>query len=470
MLQIYLTRHGVNSKSYYSFNYGGCHFVVLDSVTAERSETFAEEQFSWFEKDMAEAKDALHVFVFFHYPHMNNRKYWLRFRANLPAEKTTIFNGHTHTLRFWRDGVIPTYVLAPSAAKVERQNFRMFAHVAVDRGKESIALIPLHKVLPSTYAEYFTLDNFLFVRSWESLVLPANGGTFTLEQVNPFTTPITVAVNWNAPDWKISPGNVRFDVEPGRIVKKAFLLNPQSPLPPRPTASVSYRLQEPVTDWPAETKRQIRLNMYAEMNISRRPDVKVDGNLDDWSGIEAFRVGDATRIFAGRRNWQGTQDSSFALRTATDGHRLFVAVDVMDDQIHHIGGDKPWTNDAIEFSWKTPPSASLDAHKGLKAGRFCLTVPERGAKPSLPQRYIGTRIATQGLQAACKRRDGGYVYEFSIPLSELAIKSPLTAGQRIDIEITVDDRDMSFDKAVITRMNTSGLPRSTVGYMRCTFE
>lgn len=201
MWKIYVERHGVDSRSYYSFGYRGCHFVVLDSHTALQKTAFAEEQFAWLTEDLAAAKDTAHVFVFYEIPRLcylweDTREdtnlltgtHWTRLRALLPAEKTTIFNGHWHGLTFHLVDGIPTYILAATGGQVDSciyeidgemftmkppsvladtgaavgrggralGAFRMFAHVAVDQGKPTIALVPLHEILPGSYAEFVT--------------------------------------------------------------------------------------------------------------------------------------------------------------------------------------------------------------------------------------------------------------------------------------------------------------------------
>ncbi len=158
MLEMYVDRHGVDSRSYYSFDYRRCHFVVLDSWTAFHSEAFAEAQFRWLEKDLAASKDAEHVFLFYHHLHFHHDvhfpdyRLWTELRKLVPPKKTTIFNGDQHEmLYFERDG-IESYVLGATASvhyNRERGGFLMFGHVAVDAGKATIAVVPLHKVVPA---------------------------------------------------------------------------------------------------------------------------------------------------------------------------------------------------------------------------------------------------------------------------------------------------------------------------------
>ena len=248
-LKIYLQRYAVDSRSYYSFDYRGCHFVVLDCVTSP------PEQFDWLAKDLAAAKNADHVFVFYHYPALVHRPEdrqehhagypgrgdgvvayhysawdnasWSALRKLLPAGKTTIFNGHRHYLTYQLADGIPTYLLAPTGGPVgatgnERRefgDFRMFAHVAVDQGKPTIAMVPLHQVMPGSCAELARRARLLPSSGVQSAGIPAGGGIFGLWQDNPLTVPMTVSVRWQSPGWQVHPQAARFSLEAGAVVK-----------------------------------------------------------------------------------------------------------------------------------------------------------------------------------------------------------------------------------------------------------
>jgi predicted phosphodiesterase len=166
MFDVYVHRHGVGGRTYYSFNHKGCHFVVLDVVTATRKKDFAAEQFAWLAKDLAAAKNARHVFVFYHYPLLRNdpagsKELWPPLAKLLDPARTTIFNGHTHTMAFSRPDGIATYVLAATASErsdLDAQDRRAFMQVWVERGEPTIAVLPLHEVLPSDLVTQSEVD------------------------------------------------------------------------------------------------------------------------------------------------------------------------------------------------------------------------------------------------------------------------------------------------------------------------
>jgi len=82
---------------YYSFNYSGWHFVMLEATISEKVQTgFDEEQLNWLEKDLSLAKDKPTV-IFTHQPSFEcqNFAHFLRILANNPQIKV-VFSGHEH--------------------------------------------------------------------------------------------------------------------------------------------------------------------------------------------------------------------------------------------------------------------------------------------------------------------------------------------------------------------------------------
>lgn len=89
--------------TYYAFNYGGCHFLILNTEEErwdgrgpvwEAMMTFAEE-------NLAAHTDARHTFVFFHKPMWDDPRYeedWRRLEKALHGRAYTVVAGHEHYL------------------------------------------------------------------------------------------------------------------------------------------------------------------------------------------------------------------------------------------------------------------------------------------------------------------------------------------------------------------------------------
>ncbi len=478
MRKIYSERHGVKRKSYYSFDYRGCHFVVLSSWSFLLIEESREEQLAWLEKDLAAAKDAKHVFVFYHNPAWNSEQVWPRLRPLLPPGKTTIFNGHTHTLGYNEtDAGVKTYVLGPTGTNSSGDRlagrYRMFAHVTVDRGTPTVALIPVDELLPSDYAAFVTNVRTLSA-GISSVPISVEGGRFKLRQSNPLPVAMTVDAQWEAEGWDISPTDAKFSIKPSATAVKEFSLIPKSPRPPRPSISVTYAFTNPYTKKQAQVQQKVALGTYATITIPRISGLKVDGKLDDFASVPPLRIGDRTRVFAEVRGWSGPDDNTLELRVATDGERLFLAADVTDDQIRieHF----PWRNDSLLFSWDARPPTKRTGAKGEGTGRVRLVVPREGepVEPVWPSwAWPKEQPTPKGVRAVCKRRTGGYVYEWSIPLGQLGEGASAASGETMLLDVVCVDRDIVGGRPTVTSMNASGLRDgnvSTRGYVRCTFE
>jgi len=154
-LQMYAERHGVCGKTYYSFDYKNCHFLVLNSITAAEDPKFCEEQLAFIRQDLVCAKKADHTFVFTHYPLWTDTKTWPTLAQLLPRDKSTIFNGHWHRLSYHETNGIPSVVLSSTAAQTDGGvgEEHSYAQVVVNHGQPSIALIPTGQIKPIGYAQ-----------------------------------------------------------------------------------------------------------------------------------------------------------------------------------------------------------------------------------------------------------------------------------------------------------------------------
>ena len=487
MRNIFLKRHGVGGKTYYSFGYRGCHFIVLDSSGILQRPGLAEEQLAWLAKDVAAAKDARHIFVFYHHPLWQDEKISARLHKLLQPGKTTIFHGHRHSLWLqWPEG-IPSYTLGSTCAQYGGRGlgvdpardralglFRMFAHVNVDAGKPTIALIPLNEVLPASYAS-LPPKVMMLVSGVGKAVIPAEGGQWSYQLSNPFGWPVVVEAEWDTGVWDIAPAATKFTLPPGATVVKRFAIKPKRFSGPLPQLTTVYRFFNPHIQAETSVTRKITVPAYAKMDIPRLSGLKVDGESKDFASLRPLRIGDAGRVFANQSGWYGPEDNSFELRLATDGERLFAAVEVADDQIRiqHTS----WQNDSLQFFWATTPKAPPTAGQSERTNWVRLVVPAEGVQPTPiwppsvwpPEKHPSPK----GFQAVCKRRPGGYVYKWSIPLSELGVNMPLKAGQTILLDVVCSDRDIVEGAPSVSRMSTSGVGDSesaTTGYIRCTFK
>jgi len=465
MRPVWLARYGVSGESYYSFDRGGCHFVVLDSATAAFDEEFTAKQLAWLTKDVAAARQADHVFVFYHHPQWENTNTWPALAGILPAGKTTIFNGHWHKWAHHVPDEIPTYVLGATGAhysrqevaEVEQRDFgllRMYALVTVDAGRPTVAVLPLHNVLPGDHVPYeFTRELAELTQAGEVSSIAARGGSASFRYHNTLAAPLAIRVVWDAPGWVVTPAVADAVIAPDETGALEFSLQPRGANPVPPAYTASYETTNPGGRRLAFSSPR-EATYHAELDIPAVRRIKIDGQAGDWRSVRPLRLETVHRIFGGRQYWQDNRDLSATIRVGHDAKRLYACVEVTDDQIA-LDGREVWENDAIEFYWDTRPAEQQDSRHGPGTGQVILAVPAPDQSPT-PSWQMGGRPVPEGLITACGRTPTGYVYELSVPLASLGARMPAARGQQINVEFQFDDRDVVEGQPQNTYMTTSG--------------
>ena len=88
-------------KTYYSFTYKGCLFLVLDTMEGkgrEKKVGITPEQYAWARETLAKNADARWTFLFMHQPGEWSTAAWLAFeQETLASRKYTVFAGDWHT-------------------------------------------------------------------------------------------------------------------------------------------------------------------------------------------------------------------------------------------------------------------------------------------------------------------------------------------------------------------------------------
>jgi hypothetical protein len=160
---------------YYSFNYGECHFLVINTNDGPDAKAgISAGQLEFLKKDLQENEDVAHTFIFCHHP------FFLKLpdESGLPAAKLpgairelrihapawqqvekllgdrprTVFAGHLHRyIHAPRKGLGDYYVLATTGGGMKEDAKNQFDHivlVTVRRGAPSVALVKLDGFVP----------------------------------------------------------------------------------------------------------------------------------------------------------------------------------------------------------------------------------------------------------------------------------------------------------------------------------
>lgn len=139
-------------RTYYSFDYKGCHFLSFNTEE-ERIDGRGpawQKMMDWMRKDLAAAKDARHTFVFFHKPMWDDPRFeddWAELEVALSDRAFTVVAGHEHyhSTEFRGDD---TYVIQSAtgggidlSAVKKWGAFHSFGFVTVDGNETRYAVV-----------------------------------------------------------------------------------------------------------------------------------------------------------------------------------------------------------------------------------------------------------------------------------------------------------------------------------------
>ena len=178
---IYEQKNGRNR--YYSFDYGNCHFIVLDNSLSAWNplEQVDAEQYDWFINDLEKHRDAGHIFVFLHIPYYLNSlstgqpssfmEQCLKYRVR------AVFNGGLGSYMYLNEDGIDYIAVGSSGAAMRdndagKGNFHQFLYVTTKGDEYNVAVIRHGGVL---YRNVFTGSDYYDVQRAEREVLSFSG-------------------------------------------------------------------------------------------------------------------------------------------------------------------------------------------------------------------------------------------------------------------------------------------------------
>jgi 3',5'-cyclic AMP phosphodiesterase CpdA len=143
----------------YSFDQGGCHFIVVDSEVPGQEGTIRAEQWQWLMDDLEQAGDAQFIFVALHRPlfptgpHIgSSMDVDIPLRDRLHAlfvkhKVNAVFCGHEHLYHHSRRDDIDYFITggggAPLYARPSEGGFYHYLLVTVEAGKYTVEVRPL---------------------------------------------------------------------------------------------------------------------------------------------------------------------------------------------------------------------------------------------------------------------------------------------------------------------------------------
>jgi len=246
-------------KPYYSFDYKGLHFIVLDVSRWESSDKLPAEQIDWLAADLAGAAKARFTSVFFHKP------FWTATVAEGKPDTLhslfkafgvdAVFNGHFHQyFSATFDGIKYT-AIGSSGGGTEPGPTGILYHwalVTVD-DKKGITIEPVllggekRKWDDVTWTDVLSVDrNALAGLRFREPVLVGEdltaADTVTLMVRNqPLETPLDDTLRWDVPaGWSVSPRTAAVSVAAGAEAEYRFAVGCVGRPFPAPTMTLRF--------------------------------------------------------------------------------------------------------------------------------------------------------------------------------------------------------------------------------------
>ncbi len=239
--------------TYFSFDYGNCHFVCLDSNPGVEGKPFPDSQMAWFEQDLANHQDAEHIIALMHVPfwsYDDDRPGWEQEVQPLLVKYGVdlVVGGHTHGYEYDTPAGIPHIVTGGAGAELDANEatggFYHYLLINVEGPELRVAVIRPGSIEPPNFV--IPSDREAFDTIYEDLLPPAvvrvdskglEDGAIVLTLRNPLDEVQAGEVQWVVPgaNWVIYPQAQEYSLAPGGTTELRFtaaLSDPKRANPP----------------------------------------------------------------------------------------------------------------------------------------------------------------------------------------------------------------------------------------------
>jgi len=220
---------GFSYNSYYSFDYGKSHFIILNANIQEHKYSVNEPQLTWFINDIRANRDAEHVFIFIHQPIYEYAHGLENETSERILEETIeenafypgriyVFQGHEHMYYCSTSNNVTSYITGGGGAELDPQYpketlFFHFLKVTVKGARVSIEVVkPL--VLEINYpktSEVHSTEPYLRIggRTQTGCKLTINGKEVKISPTGVFETRFKLSAGKNEISIKVEDPKTR---------------------------------------------------------------------------------------------------------------------------------------------------------------------------------------------------------------------------------------------------------------------
>ncbi len=432
--RIYGRRFG---EFYQSFDYGSCHFVLLDNTEQGRWGYLGPNQLTWLKNDL-KAQGAHAVFVFLHFPvwepdRITPQYYEFWAKTLHPLFKASrvraVFGGHYHAYGPTRefDGI--RYFITGGGGAELRPEYKKaggeyhFMKVKVSDGAFDVRVCTGQAELADPEADVMGGLQFA-ARNVSRIGIPRDGQDlragviFSVGVQNPYAELLSGQAEWvmDASAFSVNPEKVSLKIPAGATGRYTFTLKV---LQQSATLQSLPRLEFNAVSGGRRHRfhREVRLLQRTVTPFQASPLV-VDGQVSDWRGMPALNLGPMPN----------TQ-----LRTCHDRQNLYIALTI--PAFDPAEAKELGFADDLQIGFARRVSTTDFDADLLRVGVNSETeevwdrTPGRKSDRPIP-----------GVKSACRNDDQSRTYEIALPLRVLGEQTTRSAASLIlDLSFPTSD-------------------------------
>ncbi len=423
-------------KDYYHFVYQDVLFLCLNSEERMRGAGrgyIDEPQLQYIRQTLAENQEVKWTLVFVHQPlwDQEDAGLWSEVEAALRDRPHTVFAGHRHRYVKYERNDQRYFVLATTGggSGLRGPRFGEFDHVVwvtmTDRGP-----IIANLLLDGIWADDVNTEAFMAfsqplleraaLKPKPILVRPGEEApeTLTLRLINRSDVPMAYRIQFESNDelW-LATASLMDTLPPNQTLVKQIPLKGEALTLDSPPVVISGELTYLPEGRPDLTlKQQYRLHPEPMRSLARR-DISVDADLKDWP--QPLRFGSAEGVVdSDPFSHDDDQDASYRWDIAYDEEFVYLAAEVIDDELILTEGGYPWTQDALAIlvdARRLSESAYNDGSGYFRSYLPLMVMP--GVDEADPGRLYNRERLPEEVEMACRQTEEGYRLEIALPLS-----------------------------------------------------
>lgn len=300
---------------------------------------------------------------------------------------------------------------------------------------------------PDAYPPYIelALQQIMYSGTGSNIVIAADkpGANFTLHLANPTQLPAHVVVNL-IDDGPLRPSKSTYeaDLAPGDESSVPIAFEGAESVPVERMQPVRVRAEYRF-DHPSGTSVTIPQDRRVIFSSDYTPEpapgaIAIDGDLSEWGEL-VFEVTQPADIQMDPSGWEDANDCRWTFGVRSDDAFLYVAIDVIDDELVLHPDLEPWAQDGVELRIAAMPEPDLGAYKGGdefgKAVLFAMS-PNRSGDAQAHQ----AEQLPEGSKYACVPTTAGFAAEVAVPIAWLNAQQG-KPWESFRLNIAIDDRD-----------------------------